>query len=115
MAGLSAATALAAVTLGAWWLGRVVPALTSAWTPRLPALLTLGAVAVASGPEAVALVGRAVGIRKSVAPAVSFAAGLETAGGALVLTLPLALHCAPPPRRHGRVGGLPVRLLAAGS
>src|SRR5467141_2531024 len=64
-AALSAAAAFAAVTLGAWLLGRLAPALTTVWTPRLPALLTLGAVAAASGPGAVTLVARAMGIRKS--------------------------------------------------
>src|SRR5438128_2519106 len=92
LAGLSAAAAFAVVTLGAWLLGRVVPALSAAWTPRLPALLTLGAVAAASGPGAVTLVARAVGIRQSGTRAFSLAAALETAGGALAFTLPLALH-----------------------
>jgi hypothetical protein len=102
IAALSAAAAFAVVTLGAWLLGRLVPALATAWTPRLPALLTLGAVAAASGPGAVTLVARAVGIRKSVTRAFSLAAALETACGALAFTLPLALH-----RAHevgGRVG-----------
>jgi len=115
LAGLSAVTALAAVTLGAWLLGRVVPALASAWTPRLPALLTLGAVAAASGPEAVALVARAVGIRKSVARAFSLAAALETACGALVFTLPLALHRAHPLGGHAALGWLAWLVLAVGS
>ena len=101
-AALSAAAAFAAVTLGGWLLGRLVPALTTAWTPRLPALLTLGAVAAASGPGAVTLVARAVGIRKSATRAFASAAALETACGALVFTLPLALHRAHP--LMGRVG-----------
>ena len=92
LTGLSAAAAFAVVTLGAWLLGRVVPALSAAWTPRLPALLTLGAVAAASGPGAVTLVARAVGIRQSVTRAFSLAAALETACGALAFTVPLALH-----------------------
>src|SRR5207253_7229279 len=62
LAALSAAAAFAVVALGAWLLTRVVPSLSAAWTPRLPALLTLGAVAAASGPGAVALVARAVGL-----------------------------------------------------
>ncbi len=102
LAALSAAAAFAAVTLGAWLLGRLVPALTTVWTPRLPALLTLGAVAAASGPGAVTLVARAMGIRKSATRAFTLAAALETACGALVLTLPLALHRAHP--LLGRVG-----------
>src|SRR5207247_2441570 len=73
LAALSAAAAFAVVTLGAWLLGRLVPALATVWTPRLPALLTIGAVAAASGPGAVTLVARAVGIRKSVTRAFSMA------------------------------------------
>lgn len=115
LAGLSAVTAFAVVTLAAWLLGQMVPALASAWTPRLPALLTLGAVAAASGPDAVALVGRLVGIRKSVARAFSLAAALETACGALVFTLPLALHRAHPLGGHAAVSWLAWLVLAAGS
>src|SRR5205823_4252765 len=89
LAALSAAAAFAVVALGAWLLTRVVPSLSAAWTPRLPALLTLGAVAAASGPGAVTLVARAVGVRKSVTRAFSVAAALETAGGTLAFTLPL--------------------------
>ncbi len=114
LAGLSAVSALSAVTLGAWLLGRV-PALASAWTPRLPALLTLGAVAAASGPETVALVARAVGIRKSVARAFTLAAALETACGALVFTLPLALHRAHPLGGHAALGWLAWLVLAVAS
>jgi hypothetical protein len=96
LATLSAATAFAVVTLGAWVLGRIVPALATAWTPRLPALLTLGAVAAVSGPGAVTVVARAVGIRNSVTRALVLAAVLETACGALAFTVPLALHRADP-------------------
>ncbi len=92
LTALSAAAAFAVVTLGAWLLGRVVPALATAWTPRLPALLTLGALAAASGPGAVTLVARAVGIRKSLTRALALAAVLETACGALAFTVPLTLH-----------------------
>jgi len=92
LAAFSAASAFAVVTLGAWLLTRAVPSLSAAWTPRLPALLALGAVAAASGPGAVTLVARAVGVRKSVTRAFSLAAALETACGVLVFTLPLALH-----------------------
>ena len=115
LTGLSVVATFAAVTLGAWLLGRVVPALASAWTPRLPALLTLGAVAAASGPEAVAMVARAVGIRKSVARAFSLAAALETACGAFVFTLPLALHRAHPLGGHAALGWLAWLVLAVGS
>jgi hypothetical protein len=107
LAALSATAAFAVVTLGAWLLARVVPALSAAWSPRLPALLTLGAVAAASGPEAVTLVARALGIRKSVTRAVSLAAALETAGGALAFTLALALH-----RSHQLAGRVALGWLA---
>src|SRR3989449_834093 len=106
LAALSAVAAFAVVALGAWLLTRVVPSLSAAWTPRLPALLTLGAVAAASGPGAVTLVARAVGVRKSVTRAFSVAAALETAGGALAFTLPLALHRAHPLGGHVAVGWL---------
>src|SRR5207244_12410338 len=66
LAALSAAAAFAVVALGAWLLTRVVPSLSAAWTPRLPALLTLGAVAAASGPGAVTMVARTVGGRKKI-------------------------------------------------
>jgi len=42
LAALTATGAFLVVALGAWLLGRVVPALSAAWTPRLPAVLTLG-------------------------------------------------------------------------
>jgi len=115
LATLSAAAAFAVVTLGAWLLYRVVPALAAAWTPRLPALLTLGAVAAASGPGAVTLVARAVGIRKSVSRAFSLAAALETACGALAFTLPLALHRAHPLGGNAGLGWLAWLVFAAGS
>ena len=102
LAALAATTAFLVVALGAWLLGRVVPALSAAWAPRLPAVLTLGAVAAVSGPEVVTLVARVAGVRKSAARAFSLAAALETAGGALAFTLPLALHR--PYQSAGRVG-----------
>ncbi len=115
LAALSAAAAFVAVALGAWLLGRVVPALSSAWTPRLAAVLTLGAVAAASGPGAVILVARAVGLRKRVTRAFAVAAALETACGALAFTVPLALHR--PQQLAGRLelGWLAWLVLAAGS
>ena len=115
LAALSAAAAFAVVTLGAWLLTRVIPSLSAAWTPRLPALLTLGAVAAASGPGAVILVARAVGIRKSATRAFSLAAALETACGALAFTLPLALHRAHPLGGQVEVGWLAWLVSAVGS
>ena len=115
LAALSAVAAFAVVALGAWLLTRVVPSLSAAWTPRLPALLTLGAVAAASGPGAVTLVARAVGVRKSVTRAFSVAAALETAGGTLAFTLPLALHRAHPLGSHVAVGWLAWLVFAVAS
>src|SRR3989442_295469 len=63
------------------WLDRPPAA---AWTPGLPALLTLAAVAIVSGPV--------TGARRSVARAASLAAALETALGALAMTLGLAIY-----------------------
>jgi hypothetical protein len=92
LAALSTAAVCAVVVLGAWLLSRLIPALSVAWTPRLPALLTLGAVAAVSGPGAVTLAARAAGIRRSATRALSLAVVLETACGALAFTLALALH-----------------------
>ena len=115
LAALSAAAAFALVTVGAWVLTRVVPPLSAAWTPRLPALLTLGAVAAASGPGAVTLVARLVGIRQSATRAFALAATLETACGALAFTLPLALHRAHPLGGRVAVGWFAWLVFAAAS
>jgi hypothetical protein len=87
-----AAAAFVAVALGAWAFTRWVPALTAAWVPRWPAVLTLAAVAAASGPDAIALVARARGVRRSVARTLGRAALLDTACGALAFTLALAVY-----------------------
>lgn len=92
VAGLSAAGAFVSVALGAWVLARVIPAFAVAWATPLPAILTLAAVAAASGPGAVSQVARAVGVSTPVARAVTLVATLETAAGALALSVPLALH-----------------------
>jgi hypothetical protein len=92
LTGLDAVAVLVVVGLGAWVLAWLEPALSAAWTPRLPAMLALGAVAATSGPGAVALVAQALGVRRGVANAFGLAAALETAWGALALTLALAVH-----------------------
>ncbi len=97
LAGLAAGVTLVAVALSAWLLTRAVPALARAWTPRLPAILTLGAVAAISGPGAVALVARAAGVHRRVTRRLVRAATLETACGALAVAIPLALHGVPAP------------------
>ena len=105
LAGLSSAAAFAAVLLGAWLLARAVPALSGAWTPRLPAILTLAAIAAASGPGAVALVARAVGVRHRMIRLLARTATLETAYGALASSIPLALY-RPHPLLSGTVWGV---------
>lgn len=111
VAALSGIATLTAVALTAWLAARLVPALSAAWTPRLPAILTLGALAAASGPGAVALVVRAVRIPSRAARAVALAATLETACAVLAMTVPFALH-----RRGGAaLAWLAWAALAAGS
>ena len=92
-----AAAAFAAVALAAWLLTRYVPALDAAWGPRFPVVLTLAAVAAASGPDAIALVARARGVRRSVARTIGRAALFDTLVGVLAVTLALAVYH---PRQH---------------
>ena len=108
LALLGATAALAAVALAARLALRLAPALGAAWVPRLPAILTLGAIAAASGPVVVALLTRMVGIGRRTARATELGATLETAYAALLLTVPLALH-----RPHPSSAG--VRWSASGS
>ena len=97
LAGLTAGMTLAAVALSAWLLARALPALGRAWTPRLPAVLTLGVVAAISGPGAVALVARAAGLPRRPARRLVRTATLQTAFGALAIAIPLALRGVPAP------------------
>ncbi|HKW41400.1 MAG TPA: hypothetical protein VJN39_09125 [Gemmatimonadales bacterium] len=92
---LGAAAAFTAVALGAWLLTRVLPALAAAWTPRVPAVLTLAAAGAVASPGAVARVARTSGVPPHLIRPLSLAATLETAIGALLITLPLALHRSP--------------------
>ena len=110
VAALSTASAFAAVALAAALLARLVPALGAAWTPRLPAVLTLAAVAAVSGPGAVTLVARTLGLGELVARRIARVAVLETAAGALAITLPLWLHR--PPAASG-AGGAELGWLAS--
>ena len=98
-AGISAGATLAAVALSAWLLARALPALARIWTPRLPAVLTLGAVAAISGPGAVALAARAAGLPHPPARRLVRAATLETVCGALAIAIPLALRDGAVPAR----------------
>ena len=99
LAALPAASAFTAVALAAGLLARLVPALGSTWTPRLPAVLTLAAVAATSGPGAVRLVARTLGLGELVARRIARAAALETAAGGLASTVPFAWH-----RSHAPAG-----------
>lgn len=99
LAGLSAAGAFAAVALGAWLLGRAIPGLAAVWAPRAAVILTLAAVAATAGPGAIAHLARAPGLARHGERAFVRTATLETAIGALVLSLPLALH-----RQHQPLG-----------
>ncbi|HYL22589.1 MAG TPA: hypothetical protein VEU74_12560 [Gemmatimonadales bacterium] len=111
VAALSGLATLTAVAVTAWLAMRLVPALSAAWTPRFPAIVTLGALAAASGPGAVALVVRAVGMPSRAARAIVRAATLETACAVLAMTVPFALH-----RRGGpALAWLAWVVLAAGS
>src|SRR6266516_2365749 len=92
LAATTATGVVVVVALGAWLLARLVPPLATAWTPRLPAVLALVAVAAVSGPRAVTAVAQAVGMRRSASRALERAAALETACGAVVMIVPLALQ-----------------------
>jgi len=101
LAALEAAASFTVVALGAWALLRARPALAAAWTPSLPAVLTLGAVAAVSGPHAVALIARGRGLSRRLEHTLGLAAALDTVVGVLAFTLAMA-------RYHPRVpvGGL---------
>src|SRR5207245_11586534 len=98
LCGAQAVAGLLAVGTGALMLSRAVPALRAAWVPTLPAVLTLGAVAMVSGPTAVALAARAAGVARHTSRALSLAATLDTTLGILAFTLALAIHHPGTPR-----------------
>jgi len=91
LAALQAAAMLLLTVLTARLLSRAVPALGPVWRPTVPALLTLAAAAMVSGPGAVALVARAVRVPTSLARSLGLVALLDTAFGALVFALGLGL------------------------
>jgi hypothetical protein len=113
VAGISAGAAWLAVAVGAWLLTRVAPALAAAWSPRWPAILTLAAVAAVAGPAAVARIARTSGVVPRTARALSLAATLEAAIGALAITIPLALYRSPPSAARGALGWLAWLVFAA--
>src|SRR5207248_106862 len=92
LAAAGAGAAFLVVALGAWLFARRAPSLAAAWTPRLPAVLGLAAVAAASGPGPVSAVARRVGVAPRLARALGRAAALETACAALAMSVPLGLR-----------------------
>ena len=92
LASGSAAAAFVVVALAVWLLTRLVPPLAAAWAPRLPAILTLAAVAAVAGPGALTLTARISDVPPRATRAFSLVATLEAAIGAVAVTVPLALH-----------------------
>jgi len=115
LALVSSAATLLAVAVAAWFVARLVPPLGLAWTPRLPAILALAAVAATSEPGAVARVAQAVGMRRRATRALGRVAALETACGALAMTVPLALHRPHQPAGSPELGWLSWIVFAVGS
>jgi hypothetical protein len=100
--GVVAAQAVAGVGIGflAAWLGtKFVPALAAAWTPRVPAALTLGAVAIIPGAGAMERAARAAGLAPRMARSLRRVALLNAAWGALVCAVALGWQ-------HPRVAGV---------
>jgi hypothetical protein len=109
LAGVHAVAALGLTAVTAWGLTRVVPALAAAWRPTLPAVLTLAAAAMVSGPSAVALVTKSKALGR--------AALLDTALGAGAFALALALYHPRDPSvgpALGRFSWVAVSLAASG-
>jgi hypothetical protein len=100
--GIVAAQAVAGVGVAflAAWLGtRFVPALAAAWTPRVAAALTLGAVAIIPGGGAMERAARAAGVKPGIARALRRIALLDAACGTLVCAIALGWS-------RARVGGI---------
>jgi hypothetical protein len=91
LAAAQAGVALVLTVLVARLLTRLVPALALVWRPTIPALLTLGAVAVISGPAAVTAVAQALRPSTSLIRSLELAALLDTALGAVVFAFALGL------------------------
>src|SRR6058998_2387896 len=89
LGGVQALALLALIGTAVWGLTRAVPSLRTAWTPILPVALTLGAIAVVSGPNAVALAARAVALPRRTMRAFTLAAAIETAFAAVAFTITL--------------------------
>jgi hypothetical protein len=100
--GVVTAQAVAGVGIGflAAWIGtRLVPGLAAAWTPRVPAALTLGAVAIIPGAGAMERAARAAGLAPRLARSLRRVALLNAASGALVCAVALGWH-------YPRLGGV---------
>jgi len=108
LAGAEAVAVLVATGVVGWLLIRMVHPLGAAFRPTLPTVFTLAAIAVVTGPSAVAMTARAAGIRRSVRQAFEIAAWLDTAAGALAFTLILTLYHP----REPAGGGLPLGWLS---
>ena len=115
LAALEAASAFLSVAFGAALFARLRPALTAAWIPRLPAILTLAAAAAAAGPGAAVLVARIGGVRPRVARAVARVALIEAGCAALALTVPLALHRAHASTESAELGWVAWLVFTTGS
>ena len=91
LAAAQAGTVLVLTVLAARLLMRLVPVLAPVWRPTIPALLTLGAAAVISGPAAIAALARALRVSASVIRSLELAALLDTALGGVVFAFALGL------------------------
>ena len=100
--GVVGAQAVAGVGVGfvAAWLGtRLVPALAAAWTPHLPAALTLGAVAILPGARPMERAARAAGLAPQQVRSLRRVALLDAACGTLACAIAVGLG-------HPSTGGL---------
>ena len=107
-----AAAALLVVSLAGWIATRVLPGVAAAWLPLGPTVMTLAALAAVSGPDAIQMLARTVGVPRRTARALYLAALLEAGAGTIVIALTIATTH---PRHAigGAVGGVLVWLALA--
>ena len=110
-----AVATFALVALTAWSLARLRPALTAAWAPTLPGVLTLGAVAVGAGGVARMTPGADIPPPRCLARPTLVAATLDTLLGTIAFTLTLALYHTRVPIAGAPLGVLRWLTLAGGS
>ena len=115
LGGVQALALLVVIGAAVWGLSRAVPSLRAALSPILPVALTLGAVAVVSGPSAVALAARAVAVPPRTMRAFTLAAAIETAFGAVAFTITLALFHRREPNGGVELGRVAWLVLTLGS